>query len=104
FLHPLFNHAHVFSTGAVGQVRNVDQEWFQIGEQRLGGKLCLHLRIAAEHYVFIQQATRERLVVSDVDFVLVVSNGHVLDRAQQQLALLDVIGGVLIVHVEITKI
>ncbi len=32
FLHSFFDRAHVLGTRVIGQVRDVDQEWFQIGQ------------------------------------------------------------------------
>ena len=73
-LHALFNHAHVFRTRVIGEVCDIDQERFHIREERLGWKLCFHLSVAAQHYVFIQQATRECLVVSNVDLFVAVGD------------------------------
>ena len=69
---PLLLIPHVFGTRVIGQICDVDQEWLEIGKQGLGGEFRFHLRVATQHDVFVQQATRECFVVSDVDLFVAV--------------------------------
>src|SRR5580765_8546814 len=71
-LNAIANLTKVLCGGFVGQIRDIDQKWFQTPKDGLDRELAGHLGIAPQQNVFIQQAARFSFFVRHINFLVVV--------------------------------